>query len=39
VSVKIGEVAMEIVHAQGRTIRTVRLFRPRPTMHSEQELP
>ena len=28
VSIKVGEVAMEIVHAQGRTIKTVRLFRP-----------
>jgi CBS domain containing-hemolysin-like protein len=28
VSVKIGEVPMEIVHAQGRTVKTVRLFRP-----------
>ena len=29
VSIKIGEVPMEIVHAQGRTIKTVRIFRPR----------
>lgn len=28
VSVKIGEVSMEIVAAQGRTIKTVRIFRP-----------
>ena len=28
VSIKIAEVAMEIVHAQGRTIKTVRIFRP-----------
>jgi Mg2+/Co2+ transporter CorB len=28
VSIKIGEVPMEIVHAQGRTIKTVRIFRP-----------
>jgi len=28
VSVKIGEVPMEIVHAQGRTVKTVRVFRP-----------
>jgi CBS domain containing-hemolysin-like protein len=28
VSVKIGAVPMEIVHAQGRTVKTVRLFRP-----------
>jgi magnesium and cobalt exporter, CNNM family len=28
VSIKIAEVPMEIVHAQGRTIKTVRIFRP-----------
>jgi Mg2+/Co2+ transporter CorB len=28
VSVKIGEVPMEIVHAQGRTVKTVRVFKP-----------
>jgi len=28
VSVKIGSVPMEIVHAQGRTIKTVRIFKP-----------
>jgi len=28
VSIKIGAVPMEIVHAQGRTIKTVRIFRP-----------
>jgi len=28
VAVKIGNVPMEIVHAQGRTIKTVRIFRP-----------
>ena len=28
VSIKIGEVPLEIVHAQGRTIKTVRIFRP-----------
>jgi Mg2+/Co2+ transporter CorB len=28
VSLKIGAVPMEIVHAQGRTIKTVRIFRP-----------
>jgi Mg2+/Co2+ transporter CorB len=28
VSVKIGNVPMEIVHAQGRTVKTVRLFKP-----------
>jgi Mg2+/Co2+ transporter CorB len=28
VSIKINQVPMEIVHAQGRTIKTVRIFRP-----------
>jgi Mg2+/Co2+ transporter CorB len=28
VSIKINDVPMEIVHAQGRTIKTVRIFRP-----------
>jgi Mg2+/Co2+ transporter CorB len=28
VSIKIGGVPMEIVHAQGRTIKTIRIFRP-----------
>ena len=28
VSIKIGDVPMEIVHAQGRTVKTVRIFRP-----------
>jgi len=28
VSVKIADVPMEIVHAQGRTVKTVRIFRP-----------
>src|SRR3990172_6153500 len=28
VSIKIGAVPMEIVHAQGRTIKTVRIFKP-----------
>jgi Mg2+/Co2+ transporter CorB len=28
VAIKIGNVPMEIVHAQGRTIKTVRIFRP-----------
>jgi Mg2+/Co2+ transporter CorB len=28
VSIKIGKVPMEIVHAQGRTIKTVRIFKP-----------
>ena len=28
VSIKVGNVPMEIVHAQGRTIKTVRIFKP-----------
>jgi magnesium and cobalt exporter, CNNM family len=28
VAIKIGNVPMEIVHAQGRTVKTVRIFRP-----------
>jgi Mg2+/Co2+ transporter CorB len=36
VSLKIGEVAMEIIHAQGRTIRTVRIFRPQAGAHDAQ---
>lgn len=28
VSIKIGNVPLEIVHAQGRTVKTVRIFRP-----------
>ncbi|HUQ25359.1 MAG TPA: transporter associated domain-containing protein, partial [Burkholderiales bacterium] len=28
VSIKIGNVPMEIVHAQGRSVKTVRIFRP-----------
>lgn len=28
VSIKIGDVPMEIVHAQGRTVKTVRIFKP-----------
>jgi len=28
VSIKIGSVPMEIVHAQGRTVKTVRIFKP-----------
>ena len=34
VSIKIGGVPMEIVHAQGRTIKTVRIFRPRADLES-----
>jgi len=37
VSVKIGAVAMEIVHAQGRTVKTVRIFRPRDTVEEVTE--
>jgi Mg2+/Co2+ transporter CorB len=28
VSIKVGEVPLEIVHAQGRSVKTVRIFRP-----------
>jgi Mg2+/Co2+ transporter CorB len=34
VSIKIGAVPMEIVHAQGRTIKTVRIFRPRANVEN-----
>lgn len=34
VSIKIRGVPMEIVHAQGRTIKTVRIFRPRADLES-----
>lgn len=34
VSIKIGEVPFEIVHAQGRSVKTVRIFRP-PTPSSD----
>ena len=36
VSIKIGAVPMEIVHAQGRTIKTVRIFRPVVEMESAE---
>ena len=39
VSVKIGEVPMEIVHAQGRTVKTVRIFRPAAPVQAAPELP
>jgi Mg2+/Co2+ transporter CorB len=39
VSVKIGAVPMEIVHAQGRSIRTVRIFRPPATAEAALETP
>jgi len=34
VSIKIGDVPMEILHAQGRAIKTVRIFRPRANVES-----
>jgi Mg2+/Co2+ transporter CorB len=37
VSVKIGEVPMEIVHAQGRTVKTVRVFRPQGAVEEVTE--
>jgi len=39
VSIKIGEVPMEIVHAQGRTVKTVRIFRPAAPVQAAPELP
>src|SRR5919198_1905060 len=36
VSIKIGGVPMEIVHAQGRTIKTVRIFRPLEQVQSTE---
>jgi magnesium and cobalt exporter, CNNM family len=36
VSLKIGEVPMEIVHAQGRTVKTVRIFRPVETVENTE---
>jgi Mg2+/Co2+ transporter CorB len=38
VSIKIGDVPMEIVHAQGRTVKTVRIFRPAKPEEQTQEL-
>ena len=37
VSVKIGEVPMEIVHAQGRSVKTVRVFRPQGAVEEVTE--
>jgi Mg2+/Co2+ transporter CorB len=37
VSIKIGDVPMEIVHAQGRTVKTVRIFRPAKPEEQTQE--
>jgi Mg2+/Co2+ transporter CorB len=39
VSVKIGEVPMEIVHAQGRSVKTVRIFRPQVGVEEVTERP
>jgi magnesium and cobalt exporter, CNNM family len=36
VSIKIGNVPMEIVHAQGRTVKTVRIFRPSEPVESTE---
>jgi len=36
VSIKIGNVPMEIVHAQGRTIKTVRIFKPVEVVESTE---
>ncbi|MGH8708324.1 MAG: HlyC/CorC family transporter [Burkholderiales bacterium] len=39
VSIKIGEVPLEIVHAQGRSVKTVRIFRPPAPVAAAAELP
>jgi Mg2+/Co2+ transporter CorB len=36
VSIKIGDVPMEILHAQGRAIKTVRIFRPRASVENTE---
>jgi Mg2+/Co2+ transporter CorB len=36
VSIKINQVPMEIVHAQGRTVKTVRIFRPPEPVESAE---
>jgi Mg2+/Co2+ transporter CorB len=36
VSIKINNVPMEIVHAQGRTVKTVRIFRPREPVENTE---
>jgi Mg2+/Co2+ transporter CorB len=36
VSIKINQVPMEIVHAQGRTVKTVRIFRPAEPVESTE---
>jgi Mg2+/Co2+ transporter CorB len=36
VSVKIGNVPMEILHAQGRTVKTVRIFRPSESVENTE---
>jgi magnesium and cobalt exporter, CNNM family len=36
VSIKIGNVPMEIVHAQGRTVKTVRIFRPPDPVENQE---
>ena len=36
VSMRIGNVPMEIVHAQGRTVKTVRIFRPAETVENTE---
>jgi Mg2+/Co2+ transporter CorB len=36
VSIRVGNVPMEIVHAQGRTVKTVRIFRPDVTIENTE---
>jgi Mg2+/Co2+ transporter CorB len=39
VSIKIGDVPLEIVHAQGRSVKTVRIFRPPEPVAAAAEIP
>ena len=36
VSIRVAGVSMEIVHAQGRTVKTVRIFRPAEASESNE---
>jgi Mg2+/Co2+ transporter CorB len=36
VSIKIGNVPMEIIHTQGRTVKTVRIFRPAESVENTE---
>ena len=39
VSIRIAEVRIEIVHAQGRAVKTARLFRPDDSKKTPEESP